>query len=317
MISKRMKRDFDVLAMGELNPDIIITGLKEAPTLNREIRAEACKKVLGSSTALCAANLSSLGVRTAFCGKVGEDEEGAFVLRELEKRGIGTGFCKTDSASKTGVTFALSWGGDRALVTVPGAIAEFSARDFKMEILSCAKHLHVGSYFLQTALRADIPEIFRTARSLGLTTSLDSGWDDSGEWDYGIKNTLKHTDIFFPNEAEALAITKRSSYREAALELAEFCSLAVIKRGKNGVYCVKEKDAFSAACYEDMPVIDTTGAGDSFNAGFIYGFINGFPPWKCLEYGNACGNITVGVIGGAGRVNLEMVEKVMKDHGRV
>jgi sugar/nucleoside kinase (ribokinase family) len=107
MISEKTKRDFDALAMGELNPDIIITGLKEAPVLNREIMVGTSTKALGSSSALCAANLSSLGVKTAFCGKVGDDEDGAFVLRELERRGIDTGFCKIDSASSTGVTFAL------------------------------------------------------------------------------------------------------------------------------------------------------------------------------------------------------------------
>ncbi|MDR2607873.1 MAG: carbohydrate kinase family protein [Treponema sp.] len=309
---------FDVLAMGELNTDLIITGLKEAPSLNREIIAEGFKKTLGSSTALCAANLVKLGLTVAFCGKTGDDEDGRYVIRELENRGINTRYCTMAPSEETGVTLALNWGGDRALVTVLGTISTFCFADIDPAVLKSARHIHVGSFFLQTALRLDLARIFKTAHAYGVSTSLDAGWDDTGTWDFGIREVLSHTDIFFPSETEALSITGKSSCDDAAQELGKFCATAVVKCGKNGACCASGGKLFSTTAYSDIKVIDTTGAGDSFNAGFIYGFLRGFPAGQCLEYGNACGNISVGVVGGANAdLSVKNVETVMTDHGRL
>jgi sugar/nucleoside kinase (ribokinase family) len=293
------ERCFDVLAIGELNADIVFTGLKSAPMLNREIIADGFNKTMGSSTALCAANISKLGLKTCFCGKVGDDEDGHYILNELRTRNINADFCKIDREVKTGITLALNWNGDRALVTYLGAINRFSFEDFDINIIKCAKHIHVGSFFLQSALQKDLPAIFRQAQVWGISTSLDAGWDDSENWDYGIRSVLPYTDIFFPNESEALNITGENSFMAAAEHLAELCKVAVVKRGKNGACCVSRGEAFSVRAIEDAPVLDTTGAGDAFNAGFIYGFLNKFSLGECLEYGNACGTLCVSVAGGA------------------
>ncbi|MDR1419054.1 MAG: sugar kinase [Treponema sp.] len=299
-----MKRDldgprFDVLAIGELNADIIFTGLKGPPVLNREIGAGDFRKTMGSSTALCAANLARLGLAAAFCGKVGGDEDGRFMLEELRKRNIDAGFCTVDPAAKTGVTLALNWGGDRALVTFPGVMSGFSLGDFDINILRQARHVHAGSFFLQFGLQKDLPEIFRRAREWGISTSLDAGWDDTEQWDYGIRSVLPYTDIFLPNESEALAITGESSWEAAAEKLSGLCTAAVVKRGKNGAGCVSRGNLLEVRGIEDAPVLDTTGAGDSFNAGFIYGYLNKFSLRECLEYGNACGALCVSAAGGA------------------
>jgi sugar/nucleoside kinase (ribokinase family) len=294
-----MPMSFDVLAIGELNADMIFTGLKGAPVLNREIAAGDFQKTMGSSTALCAANLARLGFAVAFCGKVGGDEDGRFMLEELRKRNIDTGFCTVDPSAKTGVTLALNWGGDRALVTFPGAMGGFSRGDFDIDILRQARHVHVGSFFLQFGLQKDLPEIFRLAREWGISTSLDAGWDDTEKWDYGIRSVLPYTDLFLPNESEALAVTGESTWEAAAFKLAGLCTVAVVKRGKNGAGCASRGNICTVRGIEDAPVLDTTGAGDAFNAGFIYGYLNKFSLRECLEYGNACGTLCVSVAGGA------------------
>jgi sugar/nucleoside kinase (ribokinase family) len=304
---------FDILAIGELNADIIFTGLKGAPVLNREVAAGDFRKTMGSSTALCAANLAKIGLVVAFCGKVGGDEDGRFMLEELRKRNINADFCTVDPAAKTGVTLALNWGGDRALVTFPGVIGEFSLRDFDINILRQARHIHVGSFFLQFGLQKDLPEIFRQAQEWGISTSLDAGWDDTEKWDYGIRSVLPYTDIFFPNESEAFAITGESTWGAAAGKLAELCTVAVVKRGKNGGGCVSRGNVYAVRGIEDAPVLDTTGAGDSFNAGFIYGYLRKFSLRECLEYGNACGTLCVSVAGGADAdLSLETVRKMVR-----
>jgi sugar/nucleoside kinase (ribokinase family) len=308
---------FDILAIGELNADLIFTGLTGAPVLNREILAGGFTKTLGSSTALCAANIARLGLSTAFCGKVGADEHGAYVLEELKKRNIDTRFCRVDPEVETGLTLALNWGGDRALVTFLGSIGDFSLKDFDLGIVQSAKHIHVGSFFLQSKLREDLPVIFAEARRRGIGTSLDAGWDDSGNWDYGIYSVLPYTDIFLPNEAEALEITKAPSVDKAAAKLAEFCEITVVKRGALGACCVSGSDSFSVAGMDDVPVADTTGAGDAFNAGFVYAYRRGLSPGECLEYGNACGSLCVMTPGGANAdLSPPRVEAMIRSHSR-
>jgi sugar/nucleoside kinase (ribokinase family) len=319
---------FDVLAIGELNVDLIFTGLSGAPVLNHEILARGFTKTMGSSTALCAANIARLGLSVAFCGKVGGDEHGAYMLEELQKRNIDTRFCKVDPTVETGITLALNWNGDRALVTFPGSITDFSVKDFDPAIIQWAKHIHVGSFFLQSGLREALPAIFKEASQRGITTSLDAGWDDSGNWDYGLYSVLKYTDIFFPNESEALEITKAPSFDKAAAKLAEFCRIAVVKRGPRGAYCVSggetrppeaaadSKNGSYTVAGMDVEVIDTTGAGDAFNAGFIYAYRQGRPISDCLEYGNACGSLCVMATGGAGAdLTPRRIEGMIKARG--
>ena len=311
-------KNLDVLAIGELNADLILTGLKQGPVLNQEIIADSYKKTLGSSTALCAGNIARLGLSVAFCGKVGKDEMGSFVLDELKKRDIDTRFCISDSQVETGLTLVLNWHGDRAMVSVLGATNTFSAKDFDINIIKSAKHLHVGSFFLLSSLRKDLSDIFKKAHEWGISTSLDTGWDDSGNWDYDIRSVLKYTDIFFPNETEALHITGTSSFVDAAAELEKVCGGTVtIKRGKNGACCFSGGKRYAVDAMEDVKVVDTTGAGDSFNAGYIYAYIKGFSAAECLEFGNACGNICVSTVGGSNAdLSVDKVFEMIRTHKR-
>lgn len=289
---------FDILAIGELNADYIITGMEGPPELNKEVSAGGFKKGIGSSTAICAANMANLGLSVAFCGKTGDDEDGHYIVDELYKRGVDTGFCVVDKSTVTGATIGLNWGGDRALVTVLGAISELSLKDFDLSITKCARHIHVGAYFMQTALQGDLPRIFEEARKNGITTSLDAGWDMTGNWNANIRDTLKYTDFFIPNETEALNITGERVPEAAAEKLAEFCGSAVVKCGSKGAVLVSGGKRYFAETVKGVKVIDTTGAGDSFNAGFIYAYLHGFSPEKCLAYGNACGALAVSNVGG-------------------
>ena len=287
---------YDVLTIGELNCDLIMTGLKELPQLNREIMGDSFRQVLGSSTAICAAGLSALDLRVGFHGAIGDDDGGRFARAALADTGVDVQHCIVDKTVNTGVTIALNTQGDRALVTYLGAIETFCFEQIDLSLLSQARHIHVGSFFLQHALRPGLAELFRLARAAGVTTSLDAGWDDTGEWDGGLMDVLRHTTIFLPNETEALHATKAKTPEEAAKLLpAEIC---VVKCGADGAMAYRDGQLYTGKPFKVTPV-DTTGAGDSFNAGFIYGFLNGFSMEDCLTYGNACGAISVTKIGGA------------------
>jgi sugar/nucleoside kinase (ribokinase family) len=308
-------REFDVIAIGELNVDMILKGLKSMPAPGREIIAQECSIVMGSSTAICACGISKLGLKTAFLGKLGRDRFGETVLEGLKSYNIDTRHVSIDEGINTGITVSLSDRTDRALITYLGSIDALELSDIDLGILRKTRHIHVGSFFLQSRLRPGLARLFAEAKEMDVTTSLDAGWDDTGVWDYGICDVLKYTDIFLPNELEAMNITGRDNIEEALDILSGLCSTAVVKCGSKGAVAKRGDAAAGKAAYKVSPV-DTTGAGDSFNAGFIYAFLKGKGLEDCLSYGNACGAISVMNIGGASAcASLDAVENlIMRGH---
>lgn len=303
----------DVLAIGELNVDMIVTGMKCMPVIGREIIAENFSITLGSSTAICACGISKLGLKTAFAGKLGKDSFGEVVLEGLGQYGINLEHVIIDKNINTGVTISLSTDKDRALVTYLGSIDALTVEDIDLDLLKNVRHIHIGSYFLQSNLRPGIQKLFNMARKTGVTTSLDAGWDDTQNWDYGILEVLKNTDVFFPNEVEALSITKKETVEEALETLSNYCRTVVVKCGSKGAVAKSGNTIIEKASY-DVKVVDTTGAGDSFNAGFIYGFLNGLSLDKCMEYGNACGAVSVTRVGGASScASLKEIESIVAE----
>ncbi len=306
-------KKFDVLAIGELNADLILTGMKSMPVAGREIIAEGFNVVMGSSTAICACGIARLGLKTGFVGKTGRDSFGETARKSLEDYGIALDHLITDDTIKTGVTVSLSTEKDRALVTYLGSIDSLTLEDIDFHLLDQTRHIHIGSFFLQSKLRPGIAKLFAEARKRGVTTSLDAGWDDTGNWDYGIFEVLGVTDIFFPNETEALNISKKENTEEALEMLSRLCGTIVVKCGPRGAMAKRGDTLVRKGTYDLKPV-DTTGAGDSFNAGFLYAFLNGMGLEECMNYGNACGSISVTRIGGAAAcATLEEVKKLISN----
>lgn len=292
-------KKFDVLAIGELNVDLIFTGLGSMPVPGREIIARDMQLHMGSSTAICAAGVAKLGMSVGFVCKIGDDDNGRFAHRELMKLGVQDAGTIVDPAVPTGMTLSLSTERDRALVTCLGTIDQLTFEDIDLSLLDQARHLHVGSFFLQAGLRPGLARLFREAHARGLTTSLDAGWDDTGCWDYGLNEVLKETDLFFPNESEALGVTGLDDISLAADALVPRCRTAVLKLGGDGALWCRGDERVRVPAFPGVKVVDTTGAGDSFNAGYLHAFLRGLSPEMCLRFGNACGALAVMRIGGA------------------
>lgn len=290
---------YDLLAVGELNVDIVLNGLKQPPALGMEILAEGYTECMGSSTAICACAAASLGMKTAFFGKLGTDAHGRLVSQTLRRYGVETGGIITGDDYRTGVTVSISTSSDRALVTYFGDTIDcFGAEEVELERLR-ARHLHVGSYFLQSKLHPGLHALFRQAHEMGMTTSLDAGWDETGGWRTSLGDVLAYTDFFFPNEKEAQAITGCSDMVPAACALAGMGCTAVVKLGGRGsLACRAGGEKVISAGPLQTHVVDTTGAGDSFNAGFLCAFVEGKKLEECLVYGNAAGAVSVTRVGG-------------------
>jgi sugar/nucleoside kinase (ribokinase family) len=198
----------------------------------------------------------------------------------------------------------LNQGTDRAILTHPGLIADLKASDIPESLLQQSRHLHVASYFLQTKLKPDLPALFKHAHSLGLTTSLDANYDPSEKW-AGFDELLTSTQIFFPNKTEALSITHTKDVESAAKQLASKCELVAIKLGAEGGLSCRQNTITRA---QSIPInlVDTVGAGDAFDAGFLYGYFNKWSAERTLRLACVCGAISTQKAGGTeGQPTLE------------
>jgi sugar/nucleoside kinase (ribokinase family) len=303
---------FDIIVVGEINADLILKGDVTPAFGQVEKLLDDATLTIGSSSAIFACGAARLGLKVAFIGKAGEDEFGRFMLREMQGRGIDTSGVVIDPTLKTGLSVILARGNDRAILTYLGTIAALRYDDINMNLLQQARHIHVGSYYLLDSLRPDIPKLFKTAHDFGMTTSLDTNYDPSEKWAGGIHQTLAHTDVFMPNEAELAGISGQTDVESGLKALGERVRLIAVKQGGEGATAWREGHATRQGSIP-VQVVDTTGAGDSFDAGFIYGYLNGYPLEKALKLATVCGVLsTRGAGGTAAQATLEEAENAMQ-----
>ncbi len=293
-----MKKEFDVLVVGELNVDLILNELDRFPEVGKEILARQMTLTLGSSAAIFASNISSLGAKVAFIGKIGKDKFGEVVLESLKDNGVDVSMIIQDEETGTGATIILNVEEDRANTTYPGAMDLLTINDISPEDLSRAKHLHFSSFFLQPGMRDGVGKLFRTAQELGLTTSFDMQWDPEEKWDLDIKGILPHVNVFLPNENELLYLSGKKNLKEAINFINHYSDVLVIKRGNQGSMVSYRDEIMDLPAYLNKNVVDAIGAGDSFNAGFIYKYILGTPIPDCQQYGNLTGAMSTTAAGG-------------------
>lgn len=291
-----MSRTFELLVVGELNPDAIVLGESIEPEYGQVERlVEQGVLTIGSSGAIAACGAARLGMRTAYLGVVGDDISGRFLLAELERRGIDVGSCRIDSESATGLSVVLSRGDDRAILTFPGAMAELTAADVDDRLLATANHLHLSSPHLQPGIRDGLDDLFRRARAAGTSTSLDPGWDPAGDW--GADDVLGLTDIFVPNAEEACRFAGVDDPGLALDRLAERCGTVVVKLGPEGAIARRGDETVRAEALA-VEAVDATGAGDSFTAGLLAGLGRGQDLEQSLRLAIACGSLSTRALGG-------------------
>lgn len=290
-------RDFDVLVAGEINVDLILTGQTVRPEFGREKLVADATLAMGSSSVIFACGAARLGLRVAFVGKVGKDAFGDFMLRGLRERGVDTEAVYRVGEPKTGITVSLSEPRDRAMLTYSGTIAELRADEVADSHLRSARHLHVSSAFLQTQLLPDLAGLFARAHRLGCTTSLDTGWDPMERWNGDVSGALAEVDAFMPNEEEAPRIARTETPEQALEVLAAKVPLVAVKLGRRGAIAAAG-DRRALCPPHRVEVVDTTGAGDSFDAGLIYGYLSGWSLERGLHLACACGALSARAAGG-------------------
>jgi len=288
---------FDVTIAGELNLDLILYGLPEQLLPERELLADRMMLTLGSSSAIVAHNLASLGSRVGFQSRIGDDPLGPIALERLQQSGVDVSRVRSvPGSTTTGLTIILHHTDWRNILTYMGTIAELKWDDLDLDYLSDSRHFHLSSFFLQRGLRPRIGELLRYMKSRGLTTSLDTNDDPDDRWD-GLQDIYPFVDVLFPNEREACRLAETDDLDAAVYKLSARVPLVVVKLGSKGAMAVRGKDRVAAAGKPVIP-IDTVGAGDSFDAGFLHQYVRGADLETCLKWGNLAGALSTTRPGG-------------------
>jgi sugar/nucleoside kinase (ribokinase family) len=288
---------FDVTIAGELNLDLILYGLPEQLVPERELLADGMMLTLGSSSAIVAHNLAALGSRVGFQSRIGDDPLGQIALDRLRQSGVDiSGVCSVPSSTTTGLTVILHHGTWRNILTYAGTIAETCWHDLDLQALADSRHFHLSSYYLQRGLRPRTGELFQMLKSKGLTISLDTNDDPDDQWD-GVREVLRFVDVFLPNEREACKVAGTEDLEAAIDALSKLVPLLVVKLGRKGSLAQRGAQRFHGPAQE-VVAVDTVGAGDSFDAGFLHEFVRGADLPTCLASGNLAGALSTTRAGG-------------------
>ena len=289
---------FDIAIAGEINLDLIMSGLPEDMPRERELLASGFTMTLGSSSAILAHNLAALNVRVGFVSMVGQDPLGGIALEYLKEAGVDLSrTVHSRSGTSTGVTILLTHFADRHILTYPGTMSEMRVQDLDLAYLKSARHFHLSSLFLQRGMQADLPDLFRQLKDAGLTLSLDTNDDPEDEWKSGLQELLGLVDIVLPNEAEACRMTQTNDVEAAAEALAQRVPIVAIKCGSRGALIRFQGRRWLVPSEPVVPV-DTIGAGDSFNAGFLGAYLRGCSPIECGVQGNRVAALSTQRAGG-------------------
>lgn len=293
-----MEKIIDVLTLGDVCVDLILSSKDITPEFGqKEKLIDNYSLEMGGSCLIFASQAAKLGLKTAVVGKVGNDQFGRLVLNTLEESGVLTEYIETVKYEKTGISVELNKGNDRAILTYNGTIDAVSINDVSDELLKKIRHLHIGSYFLMKKFQPYYSSIIKRLKQYGATVSLDTNWDPDENWDSGLNDIMPYVDIIILNENEIKSIANNIDLKQAVKNICEIVPIVIVKKGEDGASAYVNGIEFRSDAITGE-VEDTIGAGDSFDGGFIYGFLTGKTIEKSLKIACICGSLNVRKSGG-------------------
>lgn len=307
----QLKDDSTLNTLGLAKGSMQLVDATQSATIIKKLGDTEKTLVSGGSAANTINSLASLGAASTYIGKIGKDETGAFFKNDMIKNGVSPKLF--ESSTDTGKAVALiSADGERTFATYLGAAVEMSADDLKAEMFAGFEIIHIEGYLVFN--QALILRAMELAKAAGCLISIDMASFNVVEanLDFLKENVKKYIDIVFLNEEEAKSFTGKEP-RAALDEVAEMCKIAVVKVGKGGSY-IKSGNEIHHVSVIPAKVLDTTGAGDNYAAGFIYGLLNNQPLNICGEIGSLLGGKVIEVIGSkmSAKTWEEIHEKVKK-----
>jgi len=310
-----------VCIIGNLNVDLIMGPLNQTPEWGKERVARYFQLRVSGQVGYAALALSNLGVEVNVIANVGDDYYGRFILQEMKKFNINIEGIKIMKEIPTGITVSLvNEEGERALISYPGSMEYFNEKDIKekWQLIEECQYVVFNGYFLLPKLNFDVTsKLLAQIQDSGKTTLLDTGWDPSdwpGRHIDEIKGLLKYTDIFLPNLDEARIVAGNKGLAEVLDTLVQWGpSMAVIKMGQEGSVAIKDGKVYRQPSFK-VKVTDTTGAGDTFNAGFLYGVMNGWNLNKTLKFATALASLYICSEEEVKSLSVEKVQSFLKSN---
>ncbi|MBP2551610.1 sugar/nucleoside kinase (ribokinase family) [Neorhizobium galegae] len=282
-----------VLSIGRVYCDLIFTGLDEMPVLGRELFAGGMDIAAGGGAFIAAAHVAHLGRKAALVARLGTDALSVGVRDEIERTGVDLRFADYAADAGPQVTVAAVVGQERAFLT--RRAGEVCPTTLEVALSwDEARHLHIAEY----ATLHEIPDLVVRAKAKGLTVSLDPSWDASLIYDPALLSRCEGVDVFLPNLEEAEAITGSPDPEMALRMLKSTFPIVVLKGGASGAWAASG-DVLLHVPAKSVPVVDTTGAGDAFNAGFLNEWLGKSLLSDCLSAGIDAGSLAVQTAGGA------------------
>ena len=307
----------DVLSLGIYVVDVLGRPIDEFPEKGKLALFDELEIHTGGCANNTAIALTRLGLSAGAMGKVGTDAFGALILQKLRDNGIDTGGMQQDPGSSTSFTFvAVASDGERTFYHYIGANGELCEADLDWEVIKSAKILHIaGALVMPRFDGAPMANVLQKAKTLGITTSLDTAYDATGKWMETLEPCLPYVDMFLPSIVEAQQLTGLSDAREIAQFLRRSYGIhtIAIKMGEDGSYVSTPEREHFATAYP-VTAVDATGAGDAYVAGFLAGTLMGWDLKATAELASATGAACVTAIGTtAGIQNLEETLKICKE----
>jgi sugar/nucleoside kinase (ribokinase family) len=281
-----------IISAGRIYCDLVFTGLQDMPRLGAEVFAQDMQPVLGGGAFIAAAHVAAHGRPSALLSRFGIDPLSVALEPQFAASGVDLRFVERQADAGPQVTVVMAHASDRAFLSRRAGAA--LPRDHAAALgWEQAGHLHIAEF----ATLAEFPDLVRQAKAAGLTVSLDPSWDETLIRQPGLLAACAGVDVFLPNGEEALAITGAGSIEVAIGALEGLFAVVAIKRGPDGAMLSLAGRRFASTA-PTVRVIDTTGAGDAFNAGLLDAWLDGRPGEYCLEAAIAAGSLSVQAAGG-------------------
>lgn len=302
-----------IICAGRVYCDLNFAGFSRMPQLGKEEFAEELSLHAGGGAFISAAYFAALGHRSVLCGQLPAPPFDAVVAQEAAVHNIEISACGSDATQAPQLTVAMSFAGDRSFLTHrPGKALPPDYQEKLLHLIDadnqentaeldrkqrCLSHLHIS----ELGSLLETPELLDWAKAQGLSISLDCGWDEEAFVHPCAAECIALVDVFLPNEMEYARLQE--------LGIANVASLTVVKQGGEGSTAYSGDQVHSCTA-QATPVVDTIGAGDAFNAGFLSAWLEKQPIEQCLRMGNTCGALAVGMKGGASTLgNIEHLRK--------